>query len=86
MWLCLFASGPGIRSRPYLVGTVISMRATRTDDSSIYEIDIQYQNHVYTARLKETPARQLEWPVERPIEFRLDKRIVYLRRHNGEEA
>jgi len=72
-------------AKTYLTGKLIHVDSAQAIGLTIYTIYIQQGDRTYSVRLVEKPNFQFEWAVNDPIEFRLAKDAIYLRRLNGRE-
>jgi hypothetical protein len=75
----------GFCAETYLTGELIRVDSQQTADSKIFELYIQQGEHTYAVRLNKPLHYQLEWQVRQPIEFRVEKNAIYLKRPNGKE-
>ncbi len=96
--LFLVASVSCASAKTYLTGKLVHVDFKRSSDTvivvggpknvtefSTYVLYVEYQDLVYSVRLVEKATDELEWKVNAPIEFRLVKDAIYLRRPNGKE-
>jgi hypothetical protein len=83
--LLLVASISAVSAKTYLTGKLVRVDSERTMGSSIYVLYIQGGDRSFSVRLVEKPTYKLEWEVNDPIEFRLAKDAIYLKRPGGKE-
>ncbi len=83
--MLLVASIAGASAKHYLTGKVVHVDSEQTKESRIYVIYIQEGERNFSVRLVGDPTYELEWAVEGPIEFRLEKDAICLKRANGKE-
>jgi hypothetical protein len=85
--LALFLVTPisGWSAKTYLTGKLVHVDSEQTIESRIYVLYIQQSDHSFSVRMVEKPTYKLEWAVDDPVEFRLAKDAIYLKRPNGKE-
>ncbi len=83
--LLLVTSIAGGSAKNYLTGKLVRVDSEQTKESRIYVIYIEQGERSFSVRLVGNPAYELEWAVDGPIEFRLEKDAIYLKRPNGKE-
>ena len=85
--LALFLVTPisGWSAKTYLMGKLVHVDSEQTIESRIYVLYIQQSDHSFSVRMVEKPTYKLEWAVDDPVEFRLAKDAIYLKRPNGKE-
>lgn len=69
----------------YLTGTLVRLSSIQTPQGSTYDLSIQYKSHLYKVHLVQGPDSQLEWKMNGPVEFRMDKAAFYLKQARGKE-
>jgi len=72
-------------AKTYLTGKLIHVDSAQAIGLGIYTIYIQQGDRTYSVRIVEKPTYKLEWAVNDPVEFRLTKDAIYLKRLNGKE-
>ncbi|HTV05871.1 MAG TPA: hypothetical protein VME86_10935 [Acidobacteriaceae bacterium] len=85
--LTLFFSSvlPGVCAETYQTGELIRIESVQSSKAKIFELYIREGDHTYAVRLNEKPSYQLEWQLNQPIEFRIHKNVIYLKRPSGKE-
>jgi len=81
--LLLAAPGLGIADDSYLTGKLVRVESTQTARSRMYALYIQHGDTNFSVRIVERPPYRLEWRLNGPIEFRLEKDAIYLKRPKG---
>jgi hypothetical protein len=83
--LLLITSFSEVFAKTYLTGKVVRIDSWRTTEFVIHIIYIQQEIRSYSVRVTKKRSYKLDWAVDDPIEFRLVKDAIYLRRPNGKE-
>jgi len=69
----------------YETGTLVRVNSSQTAVSSVYDLYIQYKGRSIMVHFVAKSSYQLDWQVNGPIEFRLAKDAIYLRRPKGQD-
>lgn len=69
----------------YLTGKVVRVNSERTVSGSVFILYIEHDKATFSVRLREKSTYKLDWAVDDPIEFRLSKDAIFLKKPNGKE-
>lgn len=70
----------------YTTGTLVHVDSSQGLRSSVFDLYIRYANNrYYKVHLVTDPSYELEWQINSPIEFRLEKNAIYLKRAHGKD-
>jgi hypothetical protein len=72
-------------TKTYLTGKVVKINSERTASAALFILYIEHDKKTFSVRLRETPTYKLDWAVDDPIEFRLTKDAIFLKRPNGKD-